>query len=77
MYDIRTVQITFTYERRTPLSHLLGAANLHVESHCTGGGVRVGHAAGGSNADVNEVITLCTAVQISQFNLTSLRPTSQ
>ena len=30
------------------------------------------HAAGGSNADVNEVITLCTAVQISQFNLTSL-----
>ena len=37
-----------------------------------GGGVRVGHAAGGSNADVNEVITLCTAVQISEFNLTSL-----
>ena len=44
---------------------------------CGGGGgggciVRVGHAAGGSNADVNEVITLCTAVQISQFNMTSL-----
>ena len=30
------------------------------------------HAAGGSNADVNEVITLCTAAQISQFKLTSL-----
>ena len=41
-------------ERRTPLSHLLGQRepSRHlVTSRCTGGGVRVGHAAGGSNAD--------------------------
>ena len=55
------------------MSHLLGrcAPPRRVTLH-RGGGVRVRHAAGGSNADVNEVITLCTAVQISQFNLTSL-----
>ena len=62
----QTVGGTNISERRTPLRT---STSRHTAQ---GGGVRVGHAAGGSNADANEVITLCTAAQISQFNLTSL-----
>ena len=56
----------------TPVTPVRALRTSTLRHTAQGGGVRVGHAAGGSDADVSEVITLCTAVQISQFNLISL-----